>query len=596
MHIKKITLHRFKQFRDADIELEQGLSLVVGGNNSGKSSILQALATWQFCKTMLEIEKGRTSWLQTKAKTGLGMGIADFTPMQIPSLTHLWTNLKAHKDKEPDGYTLKIGVYWDLFNGQERHLEIGLSQANDRLFVRTTSTNLLAAEIVDEKGAPVDGNVPRVAYLPPFAGITDREGRLTPAMRERLIGQGLSGGVIRNVLFDLHEHNKKERQRLRGNGTKLKNSSLKWLRENDPWEILQRTTQSIFATDLRLVPFNERFHSYIRIESAKGELKGDKFTRYQKYTPRDLMVEGSGFLQWLSVYALALSPDVDVVLLDEPDAHLNAMLQKELLMSLAQVANARDKQVLLATHSPELIRFYDHNKILSVADRKAKYLQEDVGKVRVLGGIGTIHTPTLHLLMEHKRMLILEAESDWRFLQSIAKRANFTWPKNIVPWYWTGSAGERLQLFRQLLSEIPGLKAISIRDRDDEPDGTVEANLLDKSYISKEANFTALKWRRRHIENYLLCVGAISRAAGCTEEEVVAFFAQQALVVPADPTPTDVALPIRDAHGKEIFISGDSVAKNFNVTRDDVANSLAKNEVPADMYTFFEALTTLAQI
>lgn len=596
MHIKKVTLHRFKQFRDAEIGLEKGLSLVVGGNNSGKSSILQALATWQFCKTMLEIEKGRSSWLQTKAKTGLGMGIADFTPMQIPSLTHLWTNLKTNKDKEPDGYTLKIGVYWDLLDGQERHLEIGLSQANDRLFVRTTSTNLQAAEIVDAKGCAVDGNVPRVGYLPPFAGITDREGRLTPAMRERLIGQGLSGGVIRNVLFDLHEHNKKERERLRGGGKKLKNSSLKWLRENDPWEILLRTTQSIFATDLRIVPFNERFHSYIRVESAKGELKGEKFTRHPKYTPRDLMVEGSGFLQWLSVYALALSPDVDAVLLDEPDAHLNATLQKELLISLAHVAAVRGKQVLMATHSPELIRFYDHDKILAVAERKAKYLQEDVGKVKVLGGIGTIHTPTLHSLMEHKRMLILEAESDWRFLLLIAKQANFAWPKNIVPWYWTGSAGERLQLYRQLLSEIPGLKAISIRDRDDEPDGTVEANLLDKSYLSKEANFTAMKWRRRHIENHLLCVGAIARAADCPEADVEAFFAKHALVMPADPTPTDVAQAIRDAHGKELFISGDSVAKNFNVTRDDVARNLAQNEVPADMHTFFAALTELAKI
>ena len=68
------------------------------------------------------------------------------------------------------------------------------------------------------------------------------------------------------------------------------------------------------------------------------------------------------------------------------------------------------------------------------------------------------------------------------------------------------------------------------------------------------------------------------------------------MVVPADPTPTDVALAIRDAHGKELFISGDSVAKNFNVTRDDVAMKLAQNEVPADMHTFFAALTELAKI
>jgi predicted ATPase len=595
MHIEKVTLHRFKQFRAADIELEPALSLVVGGNNSGKSSILQALATWQFCKTMLEIEKGRSSWLQTKAKTGLGMGIADFTPMQIPTLTHLWTNLKTNKDKEIDGYTLKIGVHWSLRSGERRHLEIGLSQANDRLFVRTTSTNLLEAEIVDSKGHPVEGNVPRVGYLPPFAGITDREGRLTPAMRERLIGQGLSGGVIRNVLFDLQQQNKTERERLRGSGAKIKSSSLKWLRENDPWEILQRTTQSIFGADLRIVPFNERFHSYIRVETSKGELKGDKFSRYRKYSPRDLMVEGSGFLQWLSVYALALSPDVDAVLLDEPDAHLNATLQKELVTSLAHVATVRNKQVLMATHSPELIRFYDHDKILAVADRKARYLQEDAGKIKVLSGIGTIHTPTLHSLMEHKRMLVLEADSDWRILQLIAKQAKFAWPKNVVPWYWTGKPGERLQLYRQLLTEIPGLRAISIRDRDDEPDKTVEANLIDKSFTSREAGFTAMKWRRRHIENYLLCVGAIARAASRPEEHVATFFGKHALVVPADPTPTDVPHAIRDAHGKEVFISGESIAKVFRVTRDDVARNLAEGEIPQDMRTFFAALADLAE-
>ena len=59
MHIKKVSLHRFKQFKDAEIHLKEGLTLVVGGNNSGKSTVPQALATWQFCKTILEIEKNQ---------------------------------------------------------------------------------------------------------------------------------------------------------------------------------------------------------------------------------------------------------------------------------------------------------------------------------------------------------------------------------------------------------------------------------------------------------------------------------------------------------------------------------------------------------
>lgn len=597
MHIKKITLHRFKQFKDAQLDLHEGLSLVVGGNNSGKSSILQALATWQFCKTLLEIEKGRESWLapaKVKSKTGIGMGIVDFTPMQIPSLNHLWTNLKSNKEKEVDGYTLKIGVHWDLDGGGARHLEIGLSLANDRLFVKTTASNIQLAEILNGRD-PVDGNVPRVGYLPPFAGITDREGRLTPAMRERLIGQGLSGGVIRNALFDLHEANKKERARLRGAATKIKDSDLKFLRANDPWEVLLRTIQSTFATDLKVVPFNERYHSYLRIECVKGSVEKDGFKKHSKYNARDIMVEGSGFLQWLSVYALALSPGVDVVLLDEPDAHLNATLQKELVSALRTMAGMGGKQVLMATHSPELIRSYDHDRILAVADRRAKYLSDEAGKVKVLGGIGTIHTPTLHALIEHKRLLILEAESDERFLKLLAKQAGVLWPSNVIPWFWTGKASERQQLYLQLLKEIPDLKAISIRDRDDEADGSVEANLIDKAFSSKQAGFVAMKWRRRHVENYLLCAVAIARAAQKSDQDVRDFFADKhALALPVDTAPSDVALAVRDAHGKELFVGENSIASEFSITREEVASAMQKDEIAEDLLTFFAQLQKLA--
>lgn len=593
MHIKKVVLHRFKQFKDAEIELHAGLSLVVGANNSGKSSILQALATWQFCKTLLEIEKGREAWLQTKTKAGIGMGIVDFTPMQVPSLSHLWTNLKANKEKEADGYTLKIKVFWDTDAGLERFLEMGLSLANDRLFVKTTATNLIRAEILDDKGEPLEGNVPRIGYLPPFAGITDREGRLTLAMRERLIGQGLSGGVIRNVLFDLHETNRKERIRLRGGMTKLRASDLKILRESDPWEILSRTIQSTFSTELKVIPFNERYHSFLKVECVKGAAKDGAFKRFPKYNSRDLMVEGSGFLQWLSVYALALSPDVDVILLDEPDAHLNATLQKDLVGDLARIIDDRSKQVLLATHSPELIRFYDFDKILSVKGAGAKYLNESNGKISVLSGIGSTHTPSLHALMEHKHLLILEAPSDERFLRLLAQSAHIQWPTNLVPWFWTGKASERFQLYTQLLREIPGLTAISIRDRDDEADGSVTATLLDKAFTSKDLGFKAMKWRRRHIENYLLCTSAIARAADRPEADVNAFFKDHALVLPDDTTPSDVPLPIRDAHGKELATGPKSLASTFHITRETIAKNMSKDEIAADLITFFDALTEL---
>ena len=57
---------------------------------------------------------------------------------------------------EPDGYTLKIRLRVAAERGGPRHLEFGLSLANDRLFVKPTSSNLVA-----------DDRIPRLAYLPP---------------------------------------------------------------------------------------------------------------------------------------------------------------------------------------------------------------------------------------------------------------------------------------------------------------------------------------------------------------------------------------------------------------------------------------------
>lgn len=597
MQIKNVCLWRFKQFKSSEISLREGLTLVVGGNNSGKSSILQAIATWQFCKTILEIEKGRKAWALNSNVQGVGLGIVDFTPLNVPSLAHLWTNLKSQKDKEQDGYTLKIRVTWDSADGVEKYLEIGMSLANDRLFIKTTATNLFLSELQDENGYPIEGVVPSVAYMPPFAGITDRETRLTPAMRTRLIGQGLSGGVIRNAVFDLHEANKVERNRLRGEQSKLKSSDLKRLRETDPWELLQKALQETFGTELRITPFNERYHSYLRVESVKGEISDGQFKRYPSYSSRDLMVEGSGFLQWLSVYALALSPDIDVVLLDEPDAHLHPMLQQQLVSRLSKIADDKKKQILLATHSTELIRGYEFDKILALKKGKSgRYLGDDGAKIGVLAGIGAAHTPSLHALIQHKKMLIVEGVSDERFLRILCERLGEEWPKNLVSWYWTGKHSERWQLYRQLKAEIPDLMAISVRDRDDETDNSVDSELVDIGFKA-QVGYIALKWRRRHIENYLFSVSAIARSSGRSEQAVKDLFAEHAIAIPDDATASDVAMGIRDAHGKEIMMeAANSVEKQFHCSRDEVAKQMEKNEIPEDIKSFFRKLKAMCEI
>ena len=598
MHIKKVELKRFKQFKDSKIELKESLSLIVGGNNSGKSSLLQALATWQFCKSILEIEKGRQSWITTAKNQGLGLGIIDFTPMYIPSLSHLWTNLNSQKQNEQDGYTLKINVFWDDENGNEKYLEIGLSLANDRLFIKTTSTNLNVQDVLDVDGNPLDGKVPEIAYLPPFAGITDREVKHTPAMRNRLIGQGLSGGVIRNSIYELHSANQEKRISLKGERSKIKTSDLKELRLTDPWEILQKTMQDIFSTQIKVTPFNEKYHSYLRIECVKGSVDNGIFKKYPKYNSRDIMVEGSGFLQWLSVYTLALSPSYNVILLDEPDAHLHTLLQTLLTNKLETIANSLNKQVLLATHSTELIRIYPNEKILGIDKSRGKYLSLDTDKIKLLSGIGTIHTPKLHNLIKDKKLLIIEGVSDERFLKEIAKKLDYEWPSNLTTWLWTGKSSERYQLFLQLKKEIPELKALSLRDRDDDADNSVDANLSDKGIDCPEPGFTPLKWRRRHIENYFLDIDAIVNCTGKERAEIDLFFREKhALAIPENFKISDVSMTIRDARGKEILTKGeDSIEGTYAITREDILKEMASDNIPDDIHKFLDHLKNLCDI
>ena len=129
--IKEIELHRFKRYRDKTILTPEGFFFFAGSNNSGKSTFMQAFALWEFCKSVINLEYGLSGLLNEHIgkKQGVGVNGEDFLPINIPSLKHLWTNLKvaAEEDKngnkEPDGYTLWLEVRWINSNYTEpRHL------------------------------------------------------------------------------------------------------------------------------------------------------------------------------------------------------------------------------------------------------------------------------------------------------------------------------------------------------------------------------------------------------------------------------------------------------------------------------------------
>jgi len=582
--IDKVAFHRFKQFGDQAFDLHPGVSLVGGGNNSGKSTILHGLAIWQFCRTAIEMERGVRTFVAGQGGQGLGLGDDQFSPINVPSLKHLWTNLKTQKASEPDGYTLKIRCDWRQ-NATPKYLEFGLALSNDRLFVKTTDSNLVEHD-----------PIPRFAYLPPFAGMTDREMRLTGAIRTRRIGEGLAGAVLRNIALDMYMRNVSDRRRLRGGRSKISDSDLTSLRETDPWELLQQNLRSTFSAELDIAPFSEEYHSYIQVEVVKGKAEGYKIKRYPGHNKRDLMVEGSGFLQWLSVFALAIDPDIDVLLLDEPDAHLHSSLQEQLLETLREFKSDARKQVLIATHSTELLRNAEPSDILQIrSGQGGRYLTVEHQKVGLLAGLGSDYAPRIDRVKRTKRILFVEGPSDLRILQTVASKLGLAWPKEWVEWTTPRSQKERKQLYLALKEELPELVALSLRDRDDEKAETVGSDLVDPS-AGGDPDFYSRRWRRRYIESYLIWPPAVAAATGLAETQVVQDLADRhGIAVTTNFTDTDAPAALLDVRAKSILKQGATpVMGQFDATSEEVASHLNSSAICDDLTTFLTEVVALA--
>lgn len=599
--IKEVTIRNFKRFRNETFALHpEGVTLLAGGNNSGKSTILQALAVWEFCRTVVEAEKGRGALNTGYHGHGIPISAENFAPLAVPAPDHLWTNLKqGYEAGQPNAaYTLRIGCKWDeAVDGAapvERSLTFGLHLAHDRIYLKPLESNL-----VTECG------IPRLAYLPPFAGISAHEEKLSPAAQQRLIGRGLAGATLRNFLHELSRQSAASWEEALAGRKRLRGAERRQFFLSDPWCQLSEVLERVFRCGLRVQPFNDRYHTTLNVDVFRGNWQGARFVKFPKYKPRDIMVEGSGFLQWLSVYALAVTPDVNVLLLDEPDAHLHPSLQAHLMDRLRSLARENSKQVLLATHSTEILRHVDHRCIYELSTRGHRYLTVNEQRVGLFEGLGSEYAPKIDQLKKSKRVVFAEGTFDEAILRAFAEKINQALPENLVFWLFNGAHPQRRVLFEQLRGEIPGLEGLSLRDRDELALAQVNANLVQVDHADRNG-LRCRTLRRRHLENYLLQPVVIARATNQPEATIVQFLADHwGLAVGADFTASNCAPGLLDARGKEILAEGvpardaepakPSVEEQFGCARHEIAGAFTEQEVADDIKTLIGELRTMCQ-
>jgi len=229
----------------------------------------------------------------------------------------------------------------------------------------------------------------------------------------------------------------------------------------------------------------------------------------------DVLSAGSGFQQFVYLFGFIHLREPHVVLLDEPDTHLHGTLQSSLLGELGRLVE-KGRQVLLATHSRELIRDASPEHILSLEESGARRLRVGFDVYDTLGRLGSLDPTQLPVIQAYQRVLVVEDEADRDLLfvfcgkslgpsvwQEVAKRLSICFAKGNP--YKQPIARLRQQLQQMIALEGRTLEAYVVADRDYYPD---------LSHLLQNLPTEHLKWHvwsRAEIENYLLCPGAILR-------------------------------------------------------------------------------------
>lgn len=226
---------------------------------------------------------------------------------------------------------------------------------------------------------------------------------------------------------------------------------------------------------------------------------------------REIFWAGNGFQIWLQLLThIVKARKADFIIIDEPEIYLHPDLQRKLVTILRDLK----MNVIIATHSVEIINEVEPEEVIVVQKNKSKLrrLNDLVGlqdAVDILGSTQNIH---LTRLAKGKKVLFVEGK-DSKFLDRIATKIGDTslfksgeltvipiggfsnWEKiSHAQWAFSGVLGEDISI-------------AALFDRDYRTES--EVSLFKKKLSEKLVFVHVLK--KKEIENYLLVPSALER-------------------------------------------------------------------------------------
>ena len=578
--ITKLVLRNFKSIREQTYELSR-FDLFVGPNNCGKSTILQALAIWQFC--VEEFRRAKRSGV-----SGVQVVLPNFTALPVPEFDLLWKDRTGKRGQK--FILIEIGVTWQTASAEERFFGVKLRYNSPQSVYAIPSEGWKMFHKLDE-----ERSLPVIAYVPPFSGLEPHEIWLDDAPIRAQVGKAQPGSVLRNLLLKVcPSPSKDDRGRI----------SRDYVPPAD-WIEVRDTVSRWFSVELQEPQYERGVDTNIKClyrECGSGprrKRKGDKEFF-------DIIAGGSGFHQTLTLLAFLYGYRPTTILLDEPDAHLHVKLQQEILDYFKQKSNERGTQFLIATHAEKLISGVDVSQIYSLLGKQAPKRVEST--VEITRAMAELSNSEIVEIQASPFLLYVEGENDERVLRAWAKQCEAEHALSRLCFHFMGGGPKKEMKndadrhFAAMQQIIPEVGRLMLFDYD-----------ADESAFHPEPdNPTLFEWSRKNIDNYLLVPDAWIRAAlrslNLRDDDVFAqpikdvvreFFEGENLTLPPRKSWRDVdANVFKIVDGKSILYEDDkslfqrlrAFDPSIVLIREMVALNMTADEIHDDVQAFFARL------
>ncbi|MFI9149751.1 ATP-dependent nuclease [Streptomyces sp. NPDC053367] len=244
------------------------------------------------------------------------------------------------------------------------------------------------------------------------------------------------------------------------------------------------------------------------------------FTEGASGSEKEIVWAGDGVQIWLQLLLhLYRAEDLPTLVLDEPEVFLHADLQRRLVRLLEYM----DSQVVLATHSTEVLTEADPESIVWVdkTRRQAVRAPKDENLTGLHSALGSVFNLAMAKALRAKGVVFVEGK-DVRILKLVSKtlglgRISEETTLAVVPMNGY-SKWEHAEAFGWFLREFLGesVKALVLLDRD----YRTETQVTDVENRFDSAMVQAHVWKRKELESYLIIPETIARLSKCPVAEV----------------------------------------------------------------------------